>query len=84
MTKHPCAGMTKAQMRAFEALAVGMPSPCAPKTIKALLDRGVLVQSGQSNFRDGLGAYSIPIYDVPFAVHRQWCEWCAENVGDET
>jgi hypothetical protein len=84
MTKHPCAGMTQAQMRAFEALAVGMSPGCAPKTIKALLDRGVLVQSGQQNFRDGLGAYSVPIYDVPFAVHRQWCEWCSENVEDET
>jgi hypothetical protein len=81
-TEHPCKGMTKAQIAAFEAFAVGMFPFGAnhPKTIAALAERG-LIERGADEVvgRDAFGTITVPTYFVPIAVHAQWCEWCAEQ-----
>ena len=85
MVDHPCKGMTKAQIAAFEQIATGVALPPAHhKTLAALEAKGLIVRTPNKVLgRDGFGAVSIPQYAVPINVHMQWCEWCAENVTDE-
>ena len=42
MTEHPCKGMTKAEIAAFEAIAVNRPPHCSKRTLDKLLSRGVI------------------------------------------
>jgi hypothetical protein len=81
---HPCAGMTNAQRAAFEAVAAGMEPRAASRTIRALLDCGVLTCKERVVGRDIFGAIRVPVYELPLSVHMQWCEWCAENVKEAT
>jgi hypothetical protein len=85
MTDHPCKGMTKPQIAAFEQIAAGNVSPYAAKrTISALLDRGLIVRGPDRPVgRDGLGAIMVAQYAVPLTTHMDWCAWCSENVEDD-
>ena len=85
MTDHPCAGMTKRQIEAFERIAVNIDTQRDhhPKVIKALMDRQLIQRHERV-----MGCVSCaPIitleYSVPFSVHQQWCQWCAENYTDQ-
>jgi hypothetical protein len=51
-----------------------------PKTIEALLNRGVIAKD-QDEFlgRDAFGPITVPRYYVPLAVHMQWCDWASEQ-----
>jgi hypothetical protein len=81
-TKHPCAGMTKAQRWAFEAIAISQSPHMHPKTTKVLLDRGVIQRDADEVVgRDNFGPINVARYSVPIHVHHQWCKWCSENVG---
>lgn len=81
--RHPCAGMTKAQLNAFEALAVGSAPMATSATIKALICKGVVIQGVDRVVgRDAFGLIRVPTYDVPLSTHMQWCRWCDENVGE--
>lgn len=82
-SRHPCAGMTKAQRAAFEAVAVGLPPVATAATCAALIRAGLLVQRWDMVVgRDSFGAaIRVPTYSVPLAVHAAWRDWCAE-VGD--
>lgn len=40
MTDHPCKGMTKAQIAAFERIAINQPHGATHKTLVALRERG--------------------------------------------
>ena len=83
-TKHPCAGRSAVAVETFEAIAAGQTPPFRPKTIRALLDAGLIEQIGERTLgRYALGTIKAPVYDVPLGVHMQWCEWCAENCPDE-
>lgn len=80
---HPCKGMTKAQIAAFERIAVNQSPGCTWPTIDALLNAGVIERGPAETRRDALGVYTIPSFYVPLPIHAQWCEWCSENVrGD--
>jgi hypothetical protein len=80
MTKHPAAGMTKVQRSVFESIAVGNTPYCDPRTIKALLQKGLIVElSPKTIGRDRFGPIQIPQYEVPIAHHMVWCEWCSEQ-----
>lgn len=83
-TEHPCRGMTKAQIAAFEQIATGESLPRAtPKTLARLVERGVIVRAADKALgRDRFGTISIPQYHVPLPIHWQWREWCSENIGD--
>lgn len=83
MTAHPCKGMTKVQRDAFEAIATNQTPQCGWKSIDALLKAGVIERGGSEKRRDALGTYEIPSFSVPLPVHMQWCEWCAEQPGEE-
>ena len=42
MTDHPCKGMTKAQIRTFERIALSQPPAATARTIDALLQKGLI------------------------------------------
>lgn len=80
MTNHPCKGMSRAQVRAFERIAINSPPNAKPETIKYLLARGKIERSPDKIFgRDDFGTISIPQFHVPLPLHMQWCEWCSEQ-----
>lgn len=75
--------MTKAQIRAFELIAINQFPGCKWPTIDALLKAGVIERGKGEMCRDAMGVYEIPSFFVPTHIHMQWCEYCAENIGDE-
>lgn len=80
MTEHPAKGCTKAQIRAFEHIAINKDWGWGEKTTKALLAKGLIVQNGEREIcRDRFGVVKIPNYEVPIALHIQWCNWCSEQ-----
>ncbi len=80
MTEHPCKGMTKAQIEAFEQIAIGNALPTTNKSTLAKLRAKELIYEDEPKvFKDRFGAYSIPQYFVPYPVHMKWCEWCSEQ-----
>jgi hypothetical protein len=84
-TKHPAkeARCSSKQVEAFEAIATNMDPSAHHRTIKALLDKGMIECVGKKRVgRDAFGSIDIPIYAVPRNVHLQWCRWCDENVSD--
>lgn len=76
--QHPCKGMTKAQIRAFEFIAINQHPRCTKVTLDALLTAGV-IRDAPTTQRDALGLYTIPNYYVPIPIHKQWCEWCNQT-----
>jgi hypothetical protein len=80
MTEHPCAGMSKAEISAFEAFAINRLPRCSKKTIEELLARGVIATGEKKlDFHDGLPPSVVPDYYVPLPVHMQWCAWASER-----
>ena len=84
MIAHPAvsAKCTKAQIKAFELIAVNQTKGHHPKVIKALSEKGLIaftIHSGSGR----LGRFSWKEPFVPIPIHMQWCEWCAENVKSE-
>lgn len=68
---HP--GRTSAERRALDRIGCGEPPGCSPKTLKAMLDAGLIVDQGGEVRRDALGSYRIPAYAMPIGVHFAWC-----------
>lgn len=79
MTDHPCKGLTAAQRKAFELMAISQPPFCNWPTIDALLKAGVIERGASETRRDAMGVYHIPSFHVPLHIHAQWCEWCSEQ-----
>ena len=79
MTEHPCKGMTKAQIAAFEQIAINQPPQCKWETIDALLKAGVVERGPSERRRDAIGVYDIPNFFVPLPIHMQWCQWASEQ-----
>ena len=79
MTDHPCKGMTKNQIAAFEALAINQTPQDGWRSIDALIARGVVERVEGEKRRDAMGVYEIPRFNVPLPIHMQWCEWASEQ-----
>ena len=80
MTDHPCKGMTRAAINAFEAIAVNQRPHCSKATLQKLVDRGLIVKETKTmHFGDGLSAAKIDDFYVPLPIHYQWCEWGSER-----
>jgi hypothetical protein len=83
-TRHPTAGMTKAQRRDFELIAINQPPLGGYMTIKALKARGLIKDAPRKVLgRDRFGEISIPNWYVPTNIHIQWCKWCEEQKTQE-
>ncbi|MCJ2101975.1 hypothetical protein [Methylobacterium sp. E-046] len=68
---HP--GRTSAERRALDRIGCGEPPACAQKTLRNLLDAGLIVDVGTETRRDALGSYRVPSYAMPIPVHFAWC-----------
>jgi hypothetical protein len=79
-TPHPCAGMTPAQRRDFELVAVNQYPRGGHRVIKALEDAG-LIEEMEPNVigRDQFGAITRRQWRVPLHHHMQWCQWASEQ-----
>lgn len=69
--EHPCKGMTRAEIAAFEAIAINRSPHCSKRTLEALLSRGLIEKEERKNLSD--------VYFVPLPLHIQWCEWAGER-----
>ncbi|MBN9453844.1 MAG: hypothetical protein J0I42_18045 [Bosea sp.] len=81
---HPCAGLSKRALEAFEQIAIGNDLGHHPRTLETLVSRG-LIERRQEQVPGPFRGTSMTVdrYDVPLAVHANWCSWCAENVSDD-
>jgi hypothetical protein len=79
MVEHPCKGMTKAQIAAFERIAVNEPNGANHQTLVKLRERGLIDYETDVVGRDALGPISVPRWFVPLPIHAQWCEWCSQE-----
>lgn len=80
MTPHPCKGMTPAQRRDFELIAIGQRPRGGYMVFKKLKERGLIEDAPPKVLgRDALGVIAIPDWYVPLPIHMQWCEWASEQ-----
>jgi hypothetical protein len=80
-TRMPHPGRTAAEREALDRVGCGEPPGCSHKTLRNLLDAGLIVEAGSQTRRDSLGEYQIRAYAMPVAVHMRWC--AAAEVTDE-
>jgi len=71
VTEHPCRGMTRAEIAAFEAIAINRSPHCSKRTLERLFSRGMIEKSERKALLDD--------YFVPLPIHIQWCEWASER-----
>lgn len=82
MTDHPCKGLSKAAVIAFEKVAVDQEPRAARSTLAMLVRRGLLTPHQQCDRNGDFGVFTWTSYTVPTNIHMQWCKWCHENVTD--
>jgi hypothetical protein len=63
--------MTRAEIAAFEAIAINRSPHCSKRTLERLLSRRVIEKSDRRALLDD--------YFVPLPIHIQWCEWASER-----
>lgn len=76
--KSKIAKLSPSQQQVLSACAVGQDGGHNPRTLEALVRKGLLERKTQKD-----QMFKIYRYDVPLTVHMVWCEWCAENGEDE-
>ena len=74
MTDHPCHGLSRAEISAFEAIAINCRPNCSKRTIEKLLAHGAI-----AIIREDLPPSVFANYYVPLPVHIQWCEWAEKR-----
>lgn len=84
LPEHPCKGRSRAQIEAFEAIAINEQPRCSQRTIEALLAAGLIEKAGDRVLgRDKFGPITVPQFVVPLPIHLRWCQWAAENSFDD-
>lgn len=79
-TPHPCKGMTPAQRRDFELIAINQRPIGGRQTIQKLLARGLIKEAPPKRVGvDAFGVITIPDWYVPLPIHAQWCQWASEQ-----
>jgi hypothetical protein len=73
--------LTKAELGAFELLAIGQASHASPRTLKSLEKRGYL--DSESQYLSGYPPVAVCKYSVPISVHIAWCQWCEKRLKGE-
>lgn len=76
MTRHPCHGLTKEAVAAFERIAVNDPPGASVQTLQTLLDGGLIERMGMGTL------HRAQVYAVPLRHHMAWCAWCDGNIPD--
>lgn len=81
--RYPIPGLTPRQRAVFEQIAVGNDAGHHPKTVGVLLDRGAIEVTWEVRGRDRFGEIRVPRYTVPLGLHVRWCQWCADQEGED-
>lgn len=71
--------LTKAQLNAFERIAIGLDFGVHPKTVGVLLRLG-LVEAEAETRPSWPTPVTITRYYVPLPVHIEWCSLCSDRV----
>jgi hypothetical protein len=79
MTPHPA--KTKAQRRILDEIGCGNYSVAiSPRTREAMLAKGLIEPCGKRViYQDRFGTVTVPEFQMPIAVHMQWCSHWAEQ-----
>jgi hypothetical protein len=78
-------GLTKHQEGVLGWIAIGIDTGHHPATLKALLDRGLIIRLiDRPVGQDAFGVISIPQYEVPIPIHVEWCQWCDDNTPENS
>lgn len=72
---HPCEGMSKAEMGAFDRIAAGSPPKCSTRTLARLTEANLIERHSVEIAKDRLGPVIRYEYSVPIPLHILWCEW---------
>ena len=77
MTGHPVkdAGGNGTAIRAFEAIATGLPPRCTPQTLEWLISHGLVHRLPPLSRRDRWGTYMVPQFAVHAWARQQWFAW---------
>jgi hypothetical protein len=77
---HPCEGLPPAAVKAFNAIAAGMPPRSSGKTLALLLERGLIHRVARPTyFDDGLPPMVRYEYSLAYPHHIQWCDWAVDG-----
>jgi len=75
-------GLSEAQERVFEQIAIGNDRGHHPRTLDSLLEKKIIERYAQ--FIGGWPPMTINRYGVPIPVHIEWCKWSSEKeAGNE-
>lgn len=74
--------LTEAQRNVLGLIAIGQDGGHNPRTL-AVLERLGLIVGHDGQVSTPLGPMQVRRWDVPVAVHIQWCEWCSTQVDEE-
>ncbi len=82
-TPHP--GKTAAQRRVLDLIGSGIfTPPMSERTREGLRASGLIRKCGQKIVGvDRYGPILVDEWEMPPAVHMQWCQHCAEKCDDE-
>lgn len=77
-------GLTEAQARVFEQIAVGNDRGHSRKTLTKLLSLGLITSNVVQLPPTPSCKFPARVtrYDVPTNVHMEWCRWCSDHEGD--
>ena len=76
LTKHPCEGLSKAEIEAFDTLASGGEPFDSDNAIRRLAGLGYLKATGWELDYGGDGRpQARHLYTIPISLHLAWCEW---------
>lgn len=83
---HPCAGLSKAAIKAFDAIAAGFEPKVSTPTLELLVERGLLTRGVRQHFfDDGLPPLRTYVYSIPLSYHITWCEhWASPRRAPST
>lgn len=84
MTPYPIKGLTNAQKRAVELLAIGdRKNWFHPSTIESLNEKGIVAYEGDEVVgRDRFGTIAVPIYTVMEPHKGRIIAWLEENADE--
>lgn len=73
--------LTRAQRRTLGLIAINQDGGHHPKVLKALMDKGLIVESTVT--LPGRFPVKIKRYGMDIGAHIAWCEWCARHARGE-
>ncbi len=82
--EHPCAGLSDAEVAAFDALASGDNPIRAERALARLVKLGLILKvSPPFNVSECVGPTTRYHFSIPVQVHVKWCHWAMRRALDK-